>query len=278
MKDEFDTLYHYTSIESLYHILGVEDDEITMRATHANFMNDPDEFEYADSIIKESLNEFEKQNNLTEEKSKSLSGKHGLVNTIGKIGGDPYILSFSEHSNDLTMWRAYGKDGNGVSIGFDFTMLQEYENQKNIENTQLVKCIYDKEIIINNMIESWKKEYHSISIENNGNSTGIGFNDFDIFFSMLEYGFSFKNEYYRAEKEWRLCKNESKNYKLGAKENLIIPYVEFKFSKEIVKKIIIGPCSNGMQVMQGLKMFLRKYGFPFDDQFIEVSQISYRQI
>ncbi len=271
-------LYHYTSVESLYHILGVEGDEITMRATHASFMNDPDEFEYADIIIKESLKQFERLKNLSEDKSRFLAGKHGLLNTLGKIGGDPYILSFSEFDDDLTLWRAYGKDGNGVSIGFDFTILHEYENQKNIVNTRLVECIYDKEKTINQMIKYWESEYNNISIKETEELPRIGFNNFDIFFKLPSWGFSFKCLPYKDEKEWRLCKNEYKDYKLKVNGNLIIPYIEFPFKKDIIKRIIIGPCANSEEVKQGLKMFFRKHGFPDDEQFVGVSKISYRQI
>lgn len=40
-----------------------------------------------------------------------------------KKGLSLYFISFSEQEDDLTMWRGYGQNGDGISLGFDFDKL-----------------------------------------------------------------------------------------------------------------------------------------------------------
>jgi len=133
---EESVVYHYTSVDTFYNILsGVKDNKICLRATHARFMNDPKEYDYALSIMKESMIEYEIKNNINDKrKSSYLFEKDSLFPNLSELGGEPYLLSFSKHSDDLSMWRAYGKDGTGISIGFDSDMLNQYGKENS--NTQ----------------------------------------------------------------------------------------------------------------------------------------------
>lgn len=272
-------LYHYTSIESLHKILQGEGDDIVLRATHAHFMNDPDEFEFVNKIITETLHEYELDNQISDKKSQYLFGKGGIFGTFAYLTGEPFILSLSEHRDDLSMWRAYGHDGNGVCIGLDKEMLKSYSEDPEVINTVLLKCEYRKEIVENHFRKYWKKKYQDFQIEksDSGHVT-TGFNDGRLFISMPKYGFSAKSASYSSEAEWRLCTNEGEDYQFRTKGNLFVPFIVHKFRKEILKKIVIGPCLNGLQVEQGMRFFLKKFGFPEAKGFIERSQISYRQV
>lgn len=107
-------LFHYTSIESLLKILQGNGEKIVLRATHANFLNDPEEFEFANSIITKTLLEYEEEIQISNKKSQNLFGNGGIFGSFAYLPGEPFILSFSGHRDDLSMWRAYGHDGNGV--------------------------------------------------------------------------------------------------------------------------------------------------------------------
>jgi len=272
-------LYHYTSIESLHKILHVDGENIILRATHANFMNDPDEFEFANKIITDTLKEYELENEVSEKKSQYLFGRGGIFGSFAYLPGEPFILSLSEHRDDLSMWRAYGHDGNGVCIGLDKEMLTSYSEEHEITNTTLLKCEYRKERVEDHFRKYWKEEYNNFKIEKseNGRIT-TGFNDGSLFFSMPKYGFSAKSPSYSSEAEWRLCTNEGRNYQFRINGNLFVPFIEHKFRKEILRKIVIGPCLNGIQVEQGMRFFLKKFGFLDSKGFIETSKISYRQV
>lgn len=60
-----------------------------------------------------------------------------------------YTISFSEHDDDLTMWRGYGQDGDGISIGFDFSnlpmllMANFYDSEQEIDVSEI-----DREVLI----------------------------------------------------------------------------------------------------------------------------------
>ena len=251
MKMTGELLYHYTSIESLHKILLGDGENIVLRATHANFMNDPDEFEFVNKIITETLHEYELEHQISEKKSDVLFGRGGIFGSFAYLPGEPFILSLSEHQDDLSMWRAYGHDGNGVCIGLDKEMLMSYSKDPEVTNTILLKCEYCKEMVEEDFRQYWKDNYNDFKIEKseNGRIT-TGFNDGSLFFSMSKYGFSTKSNSYSSEAEWRLCTNEWRNYQFRTKGNLFVPFIEHKFRKKILRKIVIGPCLNGLQVEQ----------------------------
>jgi hypothetical protein len=96
-------LFHYTSIESLLKILQGNGEKIVLRATHTSFLNDPEEFEFANSIITKTLLEYEEENEISEKKSQNLFGRGGIFGSFAYLSGEPFILSFSEHGDDLSM-------------------------------------------------------------------------------------------------------------------------------------------------------------------------------
>lgn len=267
-------IYHYTSIETLYKIIKGENDEICIRATHAGFMNDPKEYDYAISILEESMREYEELNRISPRKSKDVFGGGGLFRSLSKFGGEPFILSFSEYADDLSMWRAYGKDGNGVNIGFKKEKLIEYARKKTTENTDLIECKYDKNEVIKALLDYWKKEYKNITVipKENG-QIKLGLNDFGLLFSINKLAFQAKCSPYKLENEWRLCSNRMKGFSFRASGNVLVPYIEHYLPKDSIKEIVIGPSSNSIQVENGLKMFLREHNYS-----IISSDISYRQV
>ncbi len=275
-------LYHYTSVDTFFKILEVglkeNPNKICLRATHAHFMKDPFEYDYALSILKESMIKYEEINNIDARKSDYLFEKKNFFSWISRIGGEPYLLSFSEHADDLSMWRGYGKDGTGLSIGLDLNELKQYCNEKGIYNTSIIKCNYAHDIVISDLIKYWDKEYKNFKIEEDSNQVGL--NDLgSLILSIPNLCFQAKSKAYLMEKEWRLCKNEynEKNVEFDVRGNLIVPFVKHLFDISIIKKIIIGPSSNFELVEKGLRLFLEKLNF-YNKGLVERSEISYRQL
>jgi len=114
----------------------------------------------------------------------------------------------------------------------------------------------------------------------NENNNGTGFNDGNLFFSIPKLCFKAKSESYIIESEWRLCKNEfnEENIKFNVKGNLIVPFIEHYFDKNIIKEIFIGPSANSEQVERALKIFLSKFGYENLSKSIKRSTISYRSV
>lgn len=101
------TLYHYTSIETLYALIKgieVESEEsirLTLWATHAGFLNDLTEGQLLAKALKK------------------IGAPSGLLDTLIGMLGFPFVISLSELDDDLNMWRCYANQGKGVAIGLD---------------------------------------------------------------------------------------------------------------------------------------------------------------
>lgn len=268
-------LYHYTSINSLMKILNPnERGEICLRATNARFLNDPYEFNLALSMLKTSMVRYEKENSIADKKSSGFNKSQ--FSSFATIAGYPFLISFSENSDDLTMWRTYGADGNGVAIGFDRKMLIDYGYTPGIVNTRLIKCSYNKNMILKNLVKYWGSCYDKISFDD-GQTTLSSFN---IPISIGNICFSIKRKEYKGEREYRLCKNDRDPNKIKFLERggIIIPYVEIYLTKEIIKKIIVGPCADAKLTMESLQFYLQAKGYSNRKEFLVMSKAPYRKI
>jgi hypothetical protein len=158
-------------------------------------------------------------------------------------------------------------------------MLELFADDPEVINTHLLKCEYRREVIEHYFKNYWRQEYDNFKIEKSANGEiKTGFDDSSLFFTMPEYGFSVKSPAYSSEAEWRLCTNEWRHFQFRTRGNLIVPFIEHKFDKSIVKKIVIGPSLNSLQVEKGLNFFLKKSGFSDISCAVETSKISYRQV
>ena len=61
-------LYHYTSLETFFKIFNTKEKKITFWATNAYYMNDPKEIEYSFKLFIDSLEFFEKETNIKDNK------------------------------------------------------------------------------------------------------------------------------------------------------------------------------------------------------------------
>ena len=123
-------LYHYTTIEAL--VNGIiapsprNGEEICIRATHNQYMNDPSEFRWGVSLLEKIFAELEK-NGVDIQSIKDLF--EGYKKNF-------YFLCFSEQADSLPMWNMYGGNGHGVALKFG-------KFQQTEQNEWLVKCEYN---------------------------------------------------------------------------------------------------------------------------------------
>ena len=146
-------LYHYTSLETFFKIFNTKEKKITFWATNAYYMNDPKEIAYSFKLFIDSLEFFEKETNIKDNKLSDFFKKTDMHNELFKMFGDPFLISFSESFDELSMWRFYGKNGDGVSIGIDREYLIEFSKTNESPNTNLIKCIYkgDDDYLLNSI-------------------------------------------------------------------------------------------------------------------------------
>lgn len=175
-----------------------------------------------------------------------------------------YTCSFSTKPNSLNMWNYYASSGEGVSIVFDHSwnmfegsnksevnICEKLENGIMIYRELIVYKKEDKEKCIAELLNQLQQVYAEAK------------DNIEEYRGCILYAFKnavnhmrcfFKNESFACENEYRivlkipedlLLPNEEKNdiaakgqFKRG---NILIPYVDYKFKKESIKRIVVNP-------------------------------------
>ena len=254
-------LYHYTSLETFFKIFNTKEKKITFWATNAYYMNDPKEIEYSFKLFIDSLEFFEKETNIKDNKLSDFFKKTDMHNELFKMFGDPFLISFSESFDDLSMWRFYGKNGDGVSIGIDREYLIEFSKTNESPNTNLIKCIYEEEKLLKELKLFWINNYSYFP--SNLSEKTLSHQNENLIFLIQKIAFIAKQNSYLPEKEWRLCKSEvnKKNMNFTFKNNVLLPYIKLEFDREAVKEIVLGPCLNNELTKKSMDIFLENNNF-----------------
>ena len=286
-----ETLFHYTSLNGFLSIIETQ----SFYCTNVNFLNDSKEFKYGVETILKAV-----ENLKTNENSDILEKTRNNINLLFK--SDKYVTCFSKDGDSLSQWRAYGNDGKGISLGFEFSDLTDsfdkYLTGSYIEYDKLIQLEIIEEFI-RLIIAFYKK------VEDKYNWNGQDFNNLvsKVIIKFLNKVIhSYKHPSFIDEKEYRLqleiddnfYKKEDIDILFKASENLIIPYTiiknsyaEYLETKEFdeiepifgvkklpLSKIIIGPNLNYENVKIGLEQFLIKEGY--EDIEIIKSEVPYR--
>jgi len=213
------TLYHYCSVETFMKII----ENKTIRLSNIFKMNDYTEIIHILSYLNEDM--------LIEAYKKlpfhfTYKGKEdedAFIDIIYDINKEfqpslTYISCYSECSDDLGQWRAYGDDGKGFAIGFDRRILFDIAQECNL---QITKVSYDdeekidfiKDNILTYILDYLRKAKNDSNVNNSILKyetlvmTMINSHISAIFGSAVQ----FKNNAFLNEKEWRLFLNTSIN-------------------------------------------------------------------
>lgn len=208
--NEPSTLYHYTSLETLFAIINnINNDDpnnvyITLRATHASFLNDDTEGKLLPNVLHD------------------LGVTDSTLLILQSLQGYPFVCSLSELDDDLNMWRCYANDGKGVAIGLNYSEL------KSILNDKLTKIEYashdelKKRLISGGIIQMLHAE------------------DKLPLSRLLYEALSYKHPSFSAEKEWRIV-SHSLEQRFGVSNGFIKPYIEFRIPTSAIETITFGP-------------------------------------
>lgn len=238
-ETHLDTIYHYTGIEALTKIL----EEHCIWATNAFYLNDKREIYHAFDLISEIIDSECRRspNELLEmSKNKWLEVRRPKV----------YIASFSQNSDSLSQWRAYGNSSNTYSIGFNKIDLVSSINGIG----EIFDVVYDPEqqrSIIESIILH-ASEFHIKSLDTN--SIPIEQQCREFIQLLILFLPTMKDQGFSEEKESRLIIRED-----GVKENcieiqyrtdngILKPFVNVDYLKNVsnlnhipVSEVIIGP-------------------------------------
>ena len=288
-KEDNIILYHYTTMNTFYNMIeyslcyeegDIHPKYITMWATHYAFQNDPTECQFFFEGLQNRILNYAKTKKieLTDEDIQLIKQPVYELNI--------YTISLSIQEDDLTMWRGYGQNGDGISLGFDFSKLpstlhiygpdcKEREYRSESDPTYLLtRNIRECKYIDPNNIKIAEEAYRR-AIDN---IFGKDKEWSDVKQTMLIYEYApiYKHYKYQAEGEWRIIATKIiPKYRIGNNRTLI-PYIEVNVPINCLSKIIIGPCQNSNNIVMTIKKFLLTKGIDTKNVEIVTSEIPYR--
>jgi hypothetical protein len=170
------------------------------------------------------------------------------------------VFSLCEAEDLLSLWRGYGSQIGGYSLGFDAANLKSYLEQ---EKLFLLPCVYDDyshRILIAQLIDNTIARYKQ-SLEN-----GLSIEESKNYFkeNFIQIAPLIKHFSFHEEREWRMFSgilgfnHPSWGYRLG--KSMIIPHLNFKFDSSLVTEVVVGPNQNTQLATRSVSGALWNYG------------------
>ena len=267
-------LYHYTSIETFYKMLErslkvTEEGSLLIKfwATHCDFLNDRTEGKLFKQCLLSDLNEYASlhSHKLTDKEIEQFNKMYSV--------NDSFVISFSKHRDSLDMWRAYGANGKGICLGFDFSPTDPYMDSEGVfhpsETIDIKECKYflPSENIDLKIVEDVYNKVITPELDTISAASQMA--------RSLRFGLIYKHRAYQSESEYRLVIRKYP-YEKDIKfiENTLKPYIEYPIEITRLKRIVIGPCLNPEEIKTQISQILRYKGIKKAD--IETSEIPYR--
>ena len=269
------TIYHYTKPEKLLNILSGG----TLRFSNALYLNDKEEIAYSYRLIVRLIDEIPELNpdlfgkiktHFSNKYKHIVDGENDFRNKL-----EYFTTSFSTESDNLTLWNNYakGKNYTGYNIGFDKKKLID-EMTENKYLPVFGSVIYDKQKqikIIHAIFKKWNMLFNRALKCKKTNEVKL----FDILFELIDVlsivSIFFKNPQFKNEHEYRIVivnafgVENSKPTKVVEKNGLFVPYLEYKFSKESVTSINIGPTFDENIFYTSTNRMLLNFGYEDKD-------------
>jgi len=270
-QDEPEFLYHYTREKGLYGILEKD----CIWATHYRFLNDLSECLEAPELFEAMIRQQSSTQFQQSEISKAVRQAH-YNNILNRLRAqiestDAYFVSFTDESTSqtpgdrLTLWRGYGENSQGFSLGFHRSKLQQ---RVNFFEQQLRKQIPLKQCLYGENDESELKRKAIIG-------TLVGFlvlPNSQVLEKVLEWSARFKNKAFYEEREWRFVLQMSKaeresnggriefhDGRFGKTPHIAVP-LALKDQDSPLKRIVVGPAQDKEQAAARLRIELVQMG------------------
>jgi hypothetical protein len=248
-KPEHPELFHYCSLENAFNILKSG----TIWATGIFHLNDATEVSYGAGIMAECLKS-------RTEIHPNVRGVFGSPEKFMRTADKwpMFVFCFSFGSDLLSQWRAYGKSGGGVCIGFDRARLPSILPKKGPDPT-LFPVIYEKkaqEDLLNRVLDV-ASEFQS-RLAPGSDTAAYWLHAVSL---VAQSSFRLKHEAFSDEREWRLLWMPGKAIHYRPVARKLIPYIECEFCKAVITKVVQGPLFNPVSGEDSLRMFLEAKGY-----------------
>lgn len=212
-------------------------------------MNDPKEFSYIETIIREVCCELIEEKSLCDMFLEDVLEENILCG--GGRSKEYFVLSFSNCRDSITMWSEFGNE-TGYNIGFDSKrLIARIEENNTIEYHGLV--LYE--------MEEQKKIVRRILNEGIPNEMQLSFSeiieagaknrDCEEYkkacrkFQKITaiYAMFFKNSAFREEQEYRFIFKKKGTGLYREKDGFLIPYVQIQLTDKLlpIKEIVVAP-------------------------------------
>lgn len=254
-----DILYHYCPVAGLEAILRTG----TIRFSDINMLNDAAEMRWGYSIFTEAANRLLTEPRIIFESLIDRTFLDAVDSVISSMALHVHMVtaSFSKHADDLSQWRAYANNGEGVAIGFSGMTLGTMP-------TTMLTCLYDPE----QQIQAVRRQLIGIAVLNRDRTGAELAREFRYDCEMLA-GFlpAIKHPSFESEAEVRgvhmltteldpekstlrlddpggedeTGRVEGQKVEFRVRGNSIVPFVDIPFGgadrRGTIEKIVLGP-------------------------------------
>ncbi len=272
-------LWHYTGTQGLEGIVSNR----TIRLIHVGFLNDPSELQYANSICDEMLAKLADQDDIAQEFVRGYQ--------TYKKDNDfraPFVASFCSKRDNLDLWRLYGDDGWGFSLGFRMQELQLPEVE--VWDIYVLRVLYDEneqkahiDKVLNKFLGEFRK-LHEAGESDIFKSKHKKVVSYSLYYSLSLILYlsitSLKHPCYENEQENRLVlkgnHNVEDNMRFLARRGYFKPYIDLKIGEDKafpLDTVVVGPATSSPRRDQSLRMFLDYHGLKSTK--IEYSHLPY---
>lgn len=189
-----------------------------------------------------------------------------------------YVFCLCAEKDLLSQWRAYGKSGTGVGVGFDRLKLHslKLDDCCAVRLPTVFPVIYsenEQSAIIDSVIEIVKDIFHRLAPDADRQEF------WQCVASVLTWtSFHFKNAAFFEEQEWRTLwmSVPETRARFRAGSNGLIPYTPIAFPRPTVTRIVQGPMLDPAIGEGALQWFLDAEGYT--NVLIDRSQIPLRAL
>lgn len=308
-------IYHYCSLDTFTKIVSGK----TLRLSDISKSNDSTEINWITKYIKEVfIKSYNDDNAGYFKTSLPIEIFEELVDfNMKNFFSDEirmyefFVCCFSEKSDLLSQWRGYADDGNGVSIGFDKEIIDNFVkliDNRTIKSSviRVDKVVYKEseqrkivKSISLDLIAKLKEQIKLFSKNNDIDRPLLSSDDIkknclapfnNAFLKLFEESIFSKNIFFKEEAEWRICRYSEVNERVDEikisdeiniskvmyfnRRNDIVPYLNLFFDKmksNFIKEVILGPKCNAR--IEDIETYLKSNGI---NSVVKRSEGTYR--
>lgn len=238
-------VYHYTDAAGLYGMLSTK----RIWATDCRFLNDELEGELGKARAKEAV----RSAMFKEKDDRKRRYYRELLEALREDREDRnFIFSLSSRKDDLSQWRAYARDGQGFTIGFDTKKL--LESARTLDSFGFSKVSYSQRLFdqrLRNVIDTFQKQIFDKELSIADLDQLIENASVNFEWIVASHSVLFKHSSFSAEREWRVntyrfAREVSHDVRVRPCGNRLVPYIELKLCSDEdgclpISEIGIGP-------------------------------------